>query len=51
MRKETYEMYEEYIKYVKDYLTVHNGIVPPDPQMELKILMLNEELKCFINTL
>lgn len=26
------ELYEKYLKYVKDYLTVHNGDVPPDPQ-------------------
>lgn len=29
-------MYEEYINYVKNYLTVHNGIVPPDPQMAFR---------------
>ena len=29
-------MYEEYIKYVKDYLTVHNGNVPPDPKMAFR---------------
>lgn len=29
-------MYEDYIKYVKEYLTVHNGIAPPDPQMAFR---------------
>lgn len=29
-------MYEEHIKYVKEYLTEHNGIVPPDPRMAFR---------------
>lgn len=31
-----YELYEEYLKYVKDYLTAHNGEVPPDPLMAFR---------------
>lgn len=29
-------MYEEYLNYVKEYLTVHNGDVPPDPYMAFR---------------
>lgn len=31
-----YELYEEYLKYVKDYLTSHNGEVQPDPLMAFR---------------
>lgn len=34
--KGMYELYEEYFKYVKDYLTVHNGYVPPNPLMAFR---------------
>jgi uncharacterized protein len=29
-------MYEEYLKYVKDFLTVHNGDAPPNPLMAFR---------------
>lgn len=29
-------MYEDYLEYVKRYLTEHNGIVPPDPRMAFR---------------
>jgi uncharacterized protein len=30
------KLYEEYLKYVKDYLTVHNGDLPPNPLMAFR---------------
>ena len=29
-------MYEEYIRYVEEYLTIHNGNVPPAPKMAFR---------------
>ena len=29
-------MYEDYLKYVKDYLTTHNGDFPPNPLMAFR---------------
>ena len=34
--KVVFDMFEEYLKYVKDYLTIHNGLVPPHPQMSFR---------------
>lgn len=34
--KENYELYKEYLKYVKDYLTTHNGNVPSNHLMAFR---------------